>query len=423
MSASKRRYVIIGGGAAGMAATTAIREQDRLGSIVVISEEQDMPYFRPMIPFLISGKKAEADMALAGRGPYQAEGIHIRTGVRVIRVEPEAHQVYVTGGEKVPYDKLLIASGSLPNIPADIKGVEAEGVFALRTLDDARKAALRAKKGGHVIMLGGGMLNLKTAFSLLERGLDVSLVVHSPQVLSQLMEPEDAALIRKALDMAGLKILTGCNAERIISDKDGVTSVALTNGMEIPCRMVFIGKGVLPNVDFLSNGPVHIDHGVVVNQYTATNVPDIHAAGDVAATFDPATGKMIVAGLWTNAVEMGRCAGNNMAGNVTRYGGAFGIQNATQVADVPFVSMGVVHTKGNDFETHTAESYGSYRRLVFSPDGTRLAGAVFVRDISRAGLYRFLIREAMDIGRIKAQIIDHKLHYGHFVCSPLAKGG
>ncbi|SPD74248.1 hypothetical protein PITCH_A220015 [uncultured Desulfobacterium sp.] len=84
--------------------------------------------------------------------------------------------------------------------------------------------------------------------------------------------------------------------------------------------MVFIGKGVFSNVDFLSGCKVDIDHGVVVNNFTQTNFPDIHAAGDVAATFDPIKGKRVVSGLWTNAVEMGRCAGNNMSGNITRQG-------------------------------------------------------------------------------------------------------
>ena len=97
--------------------------------------------------------------------------------------------------------------------------------------------------------------------------------------------------------------------------------------------------------------------------------------------------------LWTNAAEMGRCAGRNMAGRPTAYGGTFGILNATQVAEMPFVSMGIVHTADTDYETHVFQAADTYRKLVFTADGERLVGAVFVGDIGRAGLYRHLIRD------------------------------
>lgn len=157
------------------------------------------------------------------------------------------------------------------------------------------------------------------------------------------------------------------------------------------------------------------DPGVVVDRYTTSNIENVYAAGDVAVTFDPITGKRIVTGLWTNAVEMGRCAGYNMAGRPTEYAGTFGILNATQVADEPFVSMGIVHTSGTDYETHIISKPRAYRKLVFTPDGKRLVGAIFIGDISNAGLYRYVIRERMPVDDMKTFIINHQLHYGHFI--------
>ncbi len=113
----------------------------------------------------------------------------------------------------------------------------------------------------------------------------------------------------------------------------------------MPCQMVCIGKGVRPNINFLSGSGIATDKGIVVDRYTTCNNPHTFAAGDVAVTFDPVTGDRIMTALWTNAVEMGRCAGYNMTGAKTAYAGTFGIMNATQVADMPFVSMGIVHTK------------------------------------------------------------------------------
>jgi NAD(P)H-nitrite reductase large subunit len=189
-----------------MAAAEAIRQSDSTGVITVLSEEPVQPYFRPMIPFLISGKKSAADMTLIGQGPYSGTGIDVKLNSRAEGIDTKNQTVMIQGGDLVSYDRLLIATGSRPYIPPEIEGTEAEGVFALRTLMDASAAADRASEADHVVMLGGGLLNLKAAFALLERGLDVTLVVYSPEVLSQLMEPDDAVLIRDALNNAGLKI-------------------------------------------------------------------------------------------------------------------------------------------------------------------------------------------------------------------------
>ncbi len=416
MAQSEKRYVIVGASAAGMAAAAAIRAIDRRGTVTVLSNEPDPPYFRPLIPFLISGKKKAADMALTGQGPYSGDGIDVRINSGARRIEPGAQIVETAGGERLSYDRLLIATGSSPYIPPEIEGTGTDGVYALRTLADARAAERRVGQSRHAVMLGGGMLNLKASFALLERGLKVTMIVKSPQVLSQLMEPEDAALIRDALNNAGLKIETGAAARRILSNGRGVDGVLLDDGRTIPCEMVCIGKGVRPNVSFIDTKDIRVDGGVVADRYTACGAVNVFAAGDVAVTFDPITGGRIVTGLWTNAVEMGKCAGANMAGRPTEYGGTFGILNATQVADVAFVSMGIAHTTGRDYEVHVAASRNAYRKTVFSPDGARLVGVLLVGDISRAGLYRCLIRDRMPISSIKSNIIDHTLHYGHFMC-------
>lgn len=415
MAVKHIQYVIIGASAAGMAAAEAIRKLDSESPITVLSEERDMPYFRPMIPLIISGEKEFSEMRLIGQGPYKGANINVRLNSRVEAVNTTDQTVTIKSGEGLPYDKLLIATGSRPNIPPDLDGVEAEGVFVLRTIADARAIARRVETAKRAVMLGGGILNLKAAFALLKRGLEVMLIVQSPEVLSQLMEPNDATLIRDALIRAGLKVMTGCSASRILSDANGVKGVLLGDGREVICQMVCIGKGVRPNVDFLRQTGIRVDQGVLVDRFTACNAPNVFAAGDVAVTLDPVTGERTATALWTNAVEMGHCAGCNMAGQSTEYTGALGILNATQVADVPFVSMGIVHTSGTDYETHVSAGPKAYRKLVFTPDGTKLIGALFVGDISRSGLYRYLIRESRPVKAIKSLIIKKQLHYGHIL--------
>ena len=415
----KSKYIIVGASAAGMAAAHTIRLHDRQGSVTVLSEEPDTPYYRPLIPFVVSGKKRAEDMVLSGCGPYTARDIFVRTGAKVESVNTAEKTVSVQGGGSLAYEKILFATGSRPYIPPEIEGTDAQGVFALRTLAHARNMVKRIETSDHAVMLGGGLLNLKAAFALLERGLKVTLVVYSPEVLSRLMEPEDAFLIRKALDRAGLKIKTGCAATHILADHTGVTGVALDTGGEMSCQMVCIGKGVRPNVEFLNGSDVQIERGIVTDRYTACSVPDSYAAGDVAVTFKPGSGDRIMTALWTNAVEMGRCAGRNMADVKTSYSGTLGILNATQVAQEPFVSMGAVHTKDRDFEVYRHATETTYRKMVFDPQGTRLMGAVFIGDITNAGLYRYVIRKKMPVLHIKRYIIDHTLHYGHVMCGKM----
>lgn len=411
------RYVVVGASAAGMAAAQAIRELDGQGSLIVLSAEADPPYFRPLIPFLVDGRKTAAEMALLGQGPYTAPGIEVRLESRATAIGPASRTVEINGRERLPYDRLLIATGSTPYLPPTVAGADTPGVFALRTLADARRLAERAASAKEAVLVGGGMLNLKTAFALLERGVGVTMVVTSPEVLSQIMEPEGAALVRAALANAGLRVLTGRSVVEVLGGAAGVSGVRLDSGEQLACQIVCIGKGVRPNVAFLAGSGMALDGGVVVDANTRTSVPDVFAAGDVAVTFDSITGARMMTALWTNAVEMGRCAGRNMAGMPTAYTGTFGILNATQVAEVPFVSMGIVHTADKELEVHVAQSADTYRKTVFaSAQGvTRLVGAVLVGDIAKAGLYRQVIRERMPVTTIKEPLIAHTLNYGHML--------
>ncbi len=415
MATNQVRYVIVGGSGAGMAAAGAILELDTKGSITVLSEEPHPPYFRPMIPFLISREKGPSDIMLKGCGAFPSNGVDLRLNSRVAGVNTHDRTVSLAGGDDIVYDKLLIATGSRPVIPPGIEGTETEGVFALRTLAHAESISKRLGSAKQVIMLGAGLLNLKTALEVAKQGLEVTLVEQEMEVLPRLMDSGAGALINEALSSLGIKVMTGRTVTQILSNGGGVNSVLLDDGQEIPCQLVCIGVGGEPNVEFLAESGIHMEQGVVADRFMTSNIKDVFTAGDVATTTNPVTGQRIVTGLWTNAVEMGRCAGQNMAGRPTEYPGSFAVLNAAKVGDVPFVSMGTVHTDGTDYETHVSANGGSYCKMVFTPDGSRLIGALLVGDISRAGLYRYLIREGSPVDDVKSEIVGHRVHYGHFL--------
>lgn len=409
------QYVIIGGSAAGMSAANAIRELDGSGSVIILTDENSKPYFRPMLPLVISGKKKAQDLNLSGFGPYTAPDLDIRTNSRVNKVDTVNQTVTIQNGEELPYDRLLIATGGRPSIPPGIEGIGAKGVFSLRFLKDAEEMAQRAKSAAKTVMLGAGLVNLKAALALNEIGVGVTLIEQENEILPRLMEPDAGALIHQALSDAGINLITGSTITRIIADAGEVTGVLLADGRELSCGMVCINTGVQPNVEFLKDSGLTMNGGIVIDNYMRSNVSNVFAAGDVADTNNPITGERVVTGQWTNAVEMGRCAGRNMAEKSAEYPGAFNILNATQVGEVPFVSMGMVHTAGTDYETRVRSDSKSYHKLVFTADGSTLIGALFIGDISHAGLYRYLIREGSPATKIKQEIISHRLHYGHIL--------
>ena len=266
-------------------------------------------------------------------------------------------------------------------------------------------------------MLGGGMLNLKAAFALLERGIQVTLVVYSPEVLSQLMEPADALLIREALDQPACRFSPAAAPERILSDDQGVTGVVLDDGRTgLPDGLHRQGRAA-QYVTGSMPARSRMDRGVVVDRFTCTSSARClcrrRCGGHLRSDHRRADGYRLV--------DQRRGDGPLRRGQYGRvshaYGGTFGILNATQVARMPFVSMGIVHTTGTDYETHGKGTADAYRKLVFSPEGDRLVGALFVGDIANAGLYRLVIRERTASKRHKETVIDHRLHYGHLLCA------
>ena len=410
----KTKYLIIGAGAAGMSAARSISEIDTGGSITILSNEGVKPYFRPLIPYIITGTKKLDDILLEGMGPFAKLEASILTGERVKSIDAK-HKTVSTGKKMRDYDRLLLATGSRPKIPGEMEGTDTDGVYTLRFYSDAKGIASRIGTGGHAVLAGGGLLNLKAAFALRKKGINVTLVINSPAILSQLMEPDDSFLLKNAISDEGIRTLTGKNVKKIISGKSGVEGIILDNGDELPCSLVCIGKGVEPITDYLENSGINIDKGIVANEFTETNMPGIFTAGDAAVTFNPVSGEPVITGLWTNAAEMGKCAGRNMAGLETSYAGTMGILNATQLGDVPFVSMGVVHTRGTDLDSHVFSSSKTYRKLVFSSDGKRLVGALFIGNIKNAGLYRYVIKNNMPVQEIKTSILKQSLNYGHFL--------
>ncbi|MBO8128147.1 MAG: NAD(P)/FAD-dependent oxidoreductase [Peptococcaceae bacterium] len=398
------RYVVIGNSAAGIFGIEAIRECDPEGDIILITNEPESAYSRCLTTHYIAGKVTENQMYIRPGDFYQRYAVDVRFGVTVESVDPAERKVLCEGGIEVPFDRLLIATGASPVIP-ETPGINAAGVFTLRTINDARAIRKRVERGGRAVVLGAGPVGLKTAYALLKRGVRVSVVVGSPQILSRAMDAYGAGLIQKQLEEHGMTFYLGREVKEILENDAGeVSGVRLEDGTELLCSMVIVGKGVRPNVQLVTRDMFEINRGLVVNEYLETSCTGVFAAGDVAETYDIAYGYPRVNATWPNATAQGRLAGRNMAGCRERYPGSIGL-NSLEFFGLDAITVGMSRAEGPEFEVleHKEETARRYRRLVFRED--KLVGYVAVNDIDGIGALTARVKASIPVRNKRALLV------------------
>lgn len=401
------RYVIIGNSAAGIFAAEAIRKTDKAGRVDIISDEHFPAYARCLTSYYLSGQMADNQMFIRPEDFYRRNNLHLHTGQKVTGIDREIREVYTDTGDIYVYDKLLLATGASPVIP-EIPGVHNQGVFGLRTLADAKSILAFSAPGKHALVVGGGFVALKAAYALLKAKMSVTCIVSSGQILSQMLDRNAAAMVAEVLTSRGLRIKYHTDVVEILNRQDTVkgtvvSGVRLANGEEIPADVVIIGKGVTPNTGFLGNSGIKVGHGVPVNRYMQTNLPDIYAAGDVAQVRDIISGESKLNAIWPNATEQGTVAGLNMAGLPTVYPGSIGM-NSADFFGLSTIAAGLTRTEGAGYEVVSLfPGPNLYRRLVFK--GDTLVGYIMVGKTAQAGLLTSLVKEQIPLGKMKEELM------------------
>jgi NAD(P)H-nitrite reductase large subunit len=409
MNRNKMDYVIIGNCAACVNAIEGIRSFDEKGNIRVITEEDYPAYCRCLISDYLLGTHNEEKLLLRQESFYKDKHVDLILGKKAVSVKPGEKKVILSDDKEVVYDRLLIATGSSPK-HLGVEGEEKKGVFCFRTLEDARGIAELASKGGKVLVFGGGFIGLKAAYALKKRGVEVEVIVKSPQILSQILDADSSNLIRRWLEENGMTIRTGLGPSKILGNGE-VTGVLLDNGETIDCRIVIVGKGVRSNMDLLNGSGVKTHWGIVTNDYLRTNVEEIYAAGDVAETQSLLTGEPTVTPLWTCAMEQGRVAGMNMAGGKKKYPGSVPA-NSINFFGLPIISIGHIRFKKEKHEEKEVSNEAKYNfKKAFIKDN-RLFGAVLVGNIENAGVYLALIRKKADISSVRSYLLEAPFDYG-----------
>lgn len=408
------QYVVIGNSATGIGAAESIRAIDPNAKIVLIGDEPHHVYSRPLISHFIAGDVAADEMRYRPVDFYARLNVDARLGVRAAAIDVNGKKVALADGSSVPYDKLLIATGSIQKFPP-VKGREHPGVFDFWTR--AHAEAIRERISGCDVQLpcagvvvGAGLVGIQAAIGLHGAGLKVVLIELLPSILSRILDAPAAALAQSIFERNGIRVLTGRSVAEILGSADeGVTGVRLDNGEQIDCGMVIKATGVAPNLALIKGTPITTNIGVVVNEYFETNIPAVYAAGDVAETFDVTRGRLSVNANWPNAHAQGRIAGLNMAGRATAYDGSIGM-TSMPLFGAPIVSIGIVEPEaGDQVRLRESPENGIYQKFVFQRD--RLIGAVMVGDIGAVGYVNHVVQSRASTALLKDALVGLKQPY------------
>ncbi len=402
----KYRYLIIGGSVAAIAAVEGIRSIDGKGSICIISHEPYHAYSRPMISNYLMDEIDLEKMYYRPLSFYEREEVECLLGREVVKVEPEKRTVELENGERLSYEKLLIASGGRPIVPR-IEGVDRKGVYNFLTLDNAREIKSSFGEVERVVIIGGGLSGMKAAEALCCAGKEVTVVEMLPRVLAPVYDETACRMITHLFREKGVEILTSSQAEEIYgrSGDERVGGVRLKDGREVPADIVILTVGVLPQVGFLSGSGIEVNRGIVVDEGMRTNVEDVYAAGDVAECFDILLGERRLIPISPKAYYEGRIAGINMAGGKAQFRGTFAM-NSADFFGLPTMSAGIVNPEGEGWESlvDCREGERYYRRIILKDN--KVKGMIMIGDaVDKAGVVLGLIKEQVDVRGFKERIV------------------
>lgn len=400
-------YLIIGGSAAGVTAAETLRKQDKKSDITLISDEEFPVYSRCLLTYLIADSVNQDGLYFKAQNFYKANRIKTYLGKRAISIDAKKKKVSLEDGKQLPYDKLLLATGASPK-GVDIPGIDKKSVFTVRKIGDARAIINMLASVREVAVLGGGLIGLRDAYALSLRHKKVTVVVRSPQVLSQMVDAAAARIIASTLEKNGIRIITGVAAAEVTGG-ESVEGILLDNGDKLDCQLIVIGKGVSPNTELASSAAIKVGDGIIVDQFLRTSDENIFAAGDVAETYDIARGAKRINALWPCAVEQGEIAALNMSGKKAVYDGSLSM-NSADFFGLGCISMGITKVKDEEnYEIISKTEEDKYKKFVLKEN--IIVGMILVGDIKCAGIVSALIKNRIDISSVKHLLLEDSFDY------------
>jgi 3-phenylpropionate/trans-cinnamate dioxygenase ferredoxin reductase subunit len=305
--------VIVGGGQAGATAAFALRKEGFAGRVVLVAEEDETPYERPPLSKeFLRGEKPLEQAYVKPLSAYEDEGIELLRGRRAVTLEPAMRRLNLHDGTDLVYDALLIATGSAPRQLAATRAY-LPGIHYLRTAGDADAIRRAAAEARSVAVIGGGWIGSEVAASLRQLGHDVTLITNLPRPLERVLGPEVADVYRDLHLEHGVRLVHG-RVSALEGDRR-VEGLRLADGRQLATDLVVAGVGAVPRLKLAMRGGLDLrEGGIAVDEHLRSSVPNIYAAGDVAAAWHPRYGRHLRIEHWDNAIRQGRTAAANILG-------------------------------------------------------------------------------------------------------------
>ncbi|MGH9281708.1 MAG: NAD(P)/FAD-dependent oxidoreductase [Acidimicrobiales bacterium] len=314
----ERTFVIVGASLAGAKAAEALRHEGFDGRVVLVGEEPERPYERPPLSKDYLRREAGREKVYVhDEGFYAEHGIELRTSTRVVGLEPAAGQVLLDDGERLGYDRLLLATGAAPR-RMSVPGSDLPGVHYLRTLEDSGVLSQAVTPESRVVVVGAGWIGSEVAASARQMGAEVVLIERGSLPLERVLGAEVGAVYRDLHTDHGVELLAGTEVEAFAGARS-VEEVRTRDGRRIACDRVVVGVGAAPRVELAEAAGLVLDDGIAVDEQLQTGAAGIFAAGDVAAAWHPFYQTRIRVEHWANALNQGPAAARNMLGLDTPY--------------------------------------------------------------------------------------------------------
>ncbi len=398
------KHVIIGNGPAGVVAAETLRRADPAAEVVLVGDEAEPPYSRMAIPYLLTGTIGEEGTYLRrGAGHYERLGIRL-VQARAEKVDAKARAVTLSSGEKLSYDRLLIATGSHPLRPP-VPGIDSPNVHPCWTLADARQIAAKAKPGARVVQLGAGFIGCIILQALAGRGVKLTVVEMGDRMVPRMMTATAGKLIRQWVEKKGVKVHVNARVEAITGDAKAM-QVKLSNGQTIACDLLISAAGVRPNIAFLEGSGVKVGDGILVDEHMETSAAGIYAAGDVTEATGFHSGRPELNAIQPNAADQARIAAVNMLGGQTATQGSLAI-NVLDTLGLVSSSFGqwqgASKAEGGEGVELVDEANCRYLSLQFKNDV--LIGATSIGWTDHVGALRGLIQGRVRLGEWKARLL------------------
>ncbi|MDX2433411.1 MAG: FAD-dependent oxidoreductase [Desulfobacterales bacterium] len=363
-----KKYLLVGNGVAGTTAAENIRKNDPTAWITIVTEEEIPFYYRIRLPDFLCGEVNESGLIAKKKEWYEENNITLRLSTKITGGSVKDKILYSSSGEELSFDRLILANGSTPNIPA-ISGSDKRGVFSLHYIQDAKDIVSQASCCKKAILIGGGLLGLEAGNGLKKLGLGITVIEFFPRLLPRQLDSESARRLQSILEDRGFSFKLDAKT-RSIEGNEKIEGVTLENGEFIAADMVIISAGVTPKLQLAKELGLDCNRGIKVDKQMRTSQPDIYAAGDIVE-FEGRT-----YGIWPAAMEQGKIAGTNISGGNATYEGTI-LSSILKVAGIDLASAGEIDEE-NLHDSKTVASETIYKKIVL--DNNRVIGCIMLGD-------------------------------------------